>query len=249
MNIYLSELLTFISKYLSVGGTLQNILFYGIISCLLYINIGLIKQKNNLKSKTSNSISTTSQTIPPVAASIENQEYVTVIELNQALNLEVSSLKKELSALGEELELSYAKADRLTHQLSDIIDCLELSVEYDDHIWNWSIDTLSKEFTLSRYGNLVHGFPDRTNLSFKEVLSTVFDADRQAVFDAIKLSFETGTDFLMTYRMTPAGSNSILWIKSSGRVSYDENGIPVSLAGKFAFANGEPLVKKDKARQ
>ena len=244
MNIYLTESLAAIAKYLSVGGVLQNILFYGIILSLIYLNMGLIKQKRDLKPLPANSVLETSQTIHSAAVPITNQDNATVISLNQALNLEISSLKQELSALGEELELAYAKADRLTHQLSDIIDCLELSVEHDDHTWNWSIDALSKELTLSPYGSLVHGFSDRNQLPLNEALSTLFDTDRQAVADAINRSFETGANFLATYRMTPSCSSSTMWIKSSGRMFYNEHGIPMNLAGKFIFTHGEsPIIK------
>jgi hypothetical protein len=244
MNICLTESLAAIAKYVNVGGVLQNILFYGTILSLIYLNRGLIKQKSDLKSLPANSVSATSQTMQPATVPITNQDDAALIDLNQALNVEISSLKQELSALGEELELAYAKADRLTHQLSDIIDCLELSVAYDDHTWNWSIDALSKELTLSPYGSLVHGFSDRIQLPLNEALSALFDTDRQAVADAINRSFETGANFLATYRMTPSGSRSIMWVKSSGRMFYNAHGIPVSLAGKFAFTVGEPLIIK-----
>lgn len=40
----------------------------------------------------------------------------------------------------------------------------------------------------------------------------------------------------------------MLWVKSTGKVSYDEEGIPVSLTGKFVFTNGEPPTKDNKSR-
>lgn len=107
--------------------------------------------------------------------------------------------------MGEELELSYAKADRLNDQLDDIVDCLELSVEHDDHTWNWSIDTSSKEVKLSQYGRLVRGFSDRSQLSLNETLSTIIDPDRQAVAEAIDLFFATGASLFVTYRIIPVG--------------------------------------------
>lgn len=227
-----------ILNYFSVGSMWQNIVFYGIIIGLLYINIFLTRRKKSYKL----------QLIADIAAENEAQNQSSADTSAKALYKtnaeEIVILKKELLALGEELELSYMKSDRLNDQLSEILDCLELTIIYDHNPWDWSLDYSSREVTLSAYGLRIRGFSEDDKPVFDEAVTVVDPRYRQAVIDAIENSFNTGADFSMTYLINPLDGSRPREIKAIGHVQYNELGIPLKLSGKFALTYSELLAKK-----
>jgi hypothetical protein len=232
---------TSILNYFSVGGVWQNILFYVALFCLLYINIFLTRRKKSYKLQpASNSPDQKELLIQPVVDIADE----TLPPTNAALNNEIATLKKELLALGEELELSYIKSDRLNDQLSEILDCLELTIAYDHTLWDWSLDFSSKEVTLSDYGLRIRGFQEKTKLVLDDAIIVVDARHRQAVMDAIEKSFKTGADFSITYLINPLDGSRPKEIKSTGKVQYNEHGMPIKLFGMFALTYTEPLIRK-----
>jgi hypothetical protein len=230
-----------ILNYFSVGGVWQNILFYGTIFYLLYLNLFLIRRKKNYKLQpAADVLIEPEKLIQPVADDADE----TLFKTNADLKAEITTLKNELLALGEELELSYIKSDRLNDQLLEILDCLELTIAYDHNLWDWSLDFSSKEFTFSDYGLRLRGFPEKTKPIIDEAIMVIDPRHRQAVLDAIEESFKTGADFSMTYLINPLNGSRPKEIKTTGKVQYNEHGAPVKLSGKFAITHTEPLIKK-----
>lgn len=230
-----------ILNYFSVGGVWQNFFFYGTICYLLYLNLFLIRRKKNQKLQPSTNIHVEQETLIQPVADITDE---TFLKTNAASKAEIAILKNELLALGEELELSYIKSDRLNDQLSEILDCLELTVAYDHTLWDWSLDFNSKEFTFSDYGLRLRGFPEKTKPTIDEAITVVDPRHRQAVLEAIEKSFQTGADFSMTYLINPLDGSRPKEIKATGKVLYNEHGAPIKLSGKFALTYVEPLIKK-----
>jgi hypothetical protein len=234
------QLNTPILNYFSVGSAWQNILFYGAIFYLLYLNIFLIRRKKSYKQPAPDTSIEKEKHLQPIAGTTDE----TLLKTNAASNAEIAVLKNELLTLGEELELSYIKSDRLNDQLSEILDCLELTVAYDHTLWDWSLDFNSKEFTFSDYGLRLRGFPEKTKPVIDEAIMVVDPRHRQAVLDAVEKSFKTGADFSMTYLINPLDGSRPKEIKATGKVIYNEHGAPVKLSGKFAITHIEPLIKK-----
>jgi hypothetical protein len=230
-----------ILNYFSVGSAWQNFLFYGAIFYLLYLNLFLIRRKKNQKLQPSADVRIEQEKLIQPVADIAHE---TLLETNSDLNAEIAVLKNELLALGEELELSYIKSDRLNDQLSEILDCLELTVAYDHTLWDWSLDFDTKVVTFSQYGLRLRGFPENASLVLNEAALIVDPRYRQAVLDAIEKSFKTGVDFSMTYLINPLDGSRPKEIKATGKVLYNEYGTPVKLFGKFALTHTEPLIKK-----
>ncbi|MDB5149553.1 MAG: hypothetical protein JWQ57_3573 [Mucilaginibacter sp.] len=230
-----------ILNYFSVGGVWQNILFYSTIFCLLYINIFLTRRKKSYKLQPVTDMPGEKAAFiqPPKDAVNE-----TILKTNSALNTEMADLKKELLELGEELELSYVKSDRLNDQLSEIVDCLELTIAYDQGLWDWSLDFISKEVTLSEYGLRIRGFSENAKPVFDEAVKVVDPRHRQAVIDSVEKSFKTGADFSMIYLINPLDGSRPKEIKAVGKVQYNEHGTPVKLFGTFTLTYTEPLIKK-----
>lgn len=159
-------------------------------------------------------------------------------------NLEAvnASLKTELLTLGEELELSYNKYDRLNYQLTDILECLELTVSYDEKLWDWSIDPSSGELTLSEYGLRVRGYTPGTKLTWNDALNLVSDDYRKQVETALNISLNTGADFTMVYKIMPINGTRERWVRSFGKMIFRDDGTPLRLEGKFTFTLNEQLL-------
>ncbi|WP_114939552.1 hypothetical protein [Mucilaginibacter endophyticus] len=230
-----------ILNYFSVGNVWQNIVFYGIIICLLYINIFLTRRKKTYKLQL---VTNTPAEQEKLTQRTTDTSARALYKTNANLTDEIAILKKELLAQGEELELSYMKSDRLNDQLSEILDCLELTINYDHNPWDWSLDYSSGVVTLSEYGLRIRGFSENAKPVFDETITVVDPRYRQAMIDAIENSFKTGADFSMTYLINPLDGSRPKEIKATGQVQYNELGIPVKLSGKFAFTYSELLAKK-----
>ncbi|XHR94385.1 hypothetical protein ACFJIV_29575 [Mucilaginibacter sp. UC70_90] len=227
-----------ILDYFSVGSFWQNILFYATIFCLLYINIFLTRRKKSYKLQPVGDLpDEKDESALPLADSTGLKTYA-------ALNNEIATLRNELSALGEELELSYMKSERLNGQLSEILDSVELTMPYDHTLWDWSLDFSSKEITLSEYGLKIFGFPESTKPILNEAIDIIDPRQRSALMDAVENSFKTGVDFSITCLVHPLNGSRPKEIKAAGRVYYNEYGAPVKLSGKFSITHTKPLMKR-----
>ncbi|GGB17664.1 hypothetical protein [Mucilaginibacter rubeus] len=227
-----------ILDYFSVGGVWQNILFYATILCLFYINILLTRRKKNYK-------------LQPVGDLPDEKDESALttadsagLKTNVALNKEIATLRNELLALGEKLELSYMKSERLNGQLSEILDSVELTMVYDHTLWDWSLDFSSKEITLSEYGLKLFGFPENTKPILNEAIHIVDPRHQAALMDAVEKSFNTGADFSITCLVHPLNGSQSKEIKAAGRVYYNEYGTPLKLSGKFSIMHTEPVAKR-----
>lgn len=174
---------------------------------------------------------------------VENYQssYENLYQRNKDLELEAASLKAELLALGEELELSYNESDKLNDQLLDIIECLGLTVLYDEHLWDWSIDIANNELTLSEYGLRVRGYNVGITLTWMDALNIISDEYRKQVETALTISLNTGADFSMTYKIVPIDGTHEKWVRSFGKMIYGVDGSPLRLQGKFTFISQDQL--------
>ena len=240
MNINLAQFYDLFVKYLSVGSPLQNVIFYSLILLLILTNIILVKGKRSIATKE------TQDNDKPLEheafAHINESAYENLLQRNIELEAEAIVLKTELLVLKEELGLLYGKSNRLNDQLSDILDCLDLTVSYDGHLWNWSIDFYSNELSLSDYGLQIRGYPQDTKLTWMESLNQIDEQYRKQVETAITISLQTGADFSMSYKIKPKGGKMERWIRSFGKVIYSADGTPMKLEGKFTFTSDDRQV-------
>lgn len=232
------DLNTPILNHFSVGSAWQNILFYATISGLLYVNIFLTRRKKTYKGEPATGLPGEKDGSAMTAS--DN----TGLKTNAALNNEIATLRNELLALGEKLELSYMKSERLNGQLSEILDSVELTMAYDHTLWDWSLDFSSKEITLSEYGLKLFGFPENTKPVLNEAIHIVDPRYQAALMDAVEKSFNTGADFSITCLVHPLNGSQSKEIKAAGRVYYNEYGTPLKLSGKFSITHTEPLMKR-----
>ncbi|UOE47939.1 PAS domain-containing protein [Mucilaginibacter sp. SMC90] len=240
MNDNIFHTFELLIKSLSVGSPLQNILFYTFILLLLSINIFLIRRKRDVST---NKLADADQIkIDRNTAEKKHPDYERLYQQSKDLEAENASLKAELLALGEELELSYNKSDKLNEQLVDILACLDLTISYDEHLWDWSIDVANNQLTLSEYGLRVRGYPPGTKLTWIDALDIISDDYRKQVETALTISLNTGADFSMVYKITPINGTRERWVSSFGKMIFRVDGTPLRLKGKFTFTYNDQMV-------
>lgn len=237
MNIKLAQLCKLFVKYLSVGSLLQNIIFYSLILLLILINIILVKGRRRIAEKEIRNNGKLKEDV--FFDQINKLAHEGLLQRNIELEAEAAALKNQVMTLGEELLLMHMKSNRLSDQLSDILDCLDLNMSYDNQLWNWSIDFYSNELLFSDYGLRIRGYPENTKLTWMESLDLVDNQYRKQVEAAIAISLKTGADFSMTYKIIPKDGKPEKWIRSFGKVTYASDGTPIKLEGKFTFTSAE----------
>jgi cell division protein FtsB len=240
MNDNISYTFELLIKSLSVGSPLQNILFYSFILLLLLINVFLVRRK---RAVLANVLALDDEiAVDEFAVDNDRPSYETLYQRSQDLEAEVASLKGELLALGEELEISYNKSDKINEQLADILECLGLTVLYDEHLWDLSIELSNNELTLSEYGLRVCGYPPGITLTWMDALNIISDEYRKQVETALTISLKTGADFSMIYKIMPIDGGHERWVRSFGKIIYSPDGSPLRLQGKFMFTSKDQLL-------
>ena len=232
MNAKLTALIDLIPENLSVGSILQNIIFYSLILLLIGINIVIINRKRDFKKTTQD---TYKQEGHDSYIQISQSSYNALLQRSTALEAENISLREEVLSLGEELELSLKKSDMLNDQLSDILNCLDFTMSYDDHLGDWSIDVITQEISFSDYGLWIHGYQIGKKLTWMESLEVVDEEYRKQIETSFIRSLTTGADFSMTYKIKSIDEDHARWVRSFGRVKYNSNGAPTRLEGKLTL--------------
>jgi hypothetical protein len=232
MNAKLTIVIDLISPNLSVGSVLQNIIFYSLISLLIGINIVIINRKRDFKKTTQD---TDTQNGHNSYIQISRSSYNGLLQRGTALEAENSSLTLEILSLGEELELSLKKSDMLNDQLSDISNCVDLTICYDEHLGDWSIDAITQELSFSDYGLWIHGYQIGKKLTWMESLEVVDEEYRKQIETSFILSLTTGTDFSMIYKIKSIDESHARWVRSFGRVKCNSHGAPIRLEGKLTL--------------
>jgi PAS domain-containing protein len=238
MDINLAQFYDVFVTYLSVGSLLQNVIFYSFMLLLILTNIILVKGGRSIATKETQDNGKPGE--QEAFAHTNESAYEGLLQRN--IELEAAVLKTGLLALGEELELLHGKSKRLSDQVSDILDCLDLNVSYDGHLWNWSIDFYSNELSLSDYGLQIRGHPQGKKLTWMESLDLIDEQYRKQVEAAITISLQTGADYSMSYKIKTKDGKLERWIRSFGKVIYSADGTPMKLEGKFTFTSGDRQV-------
>jgi len=242
MNNSLTDPVNFIFKNLSVGGILQNLIFYALIIFLFCLNRYVIKKTSRINGSFSTDIADGKEN--ERAGILPTAQAGHLLAENKKLNAENETLKSELNSLGAELEQSYIRAEKLDDQLTEIANCFEISIAYNEAPWKWFIDIHSNELILTDYGLQVCGLPKGTKITWIEWLVVVDNAYRKEVETALNISLSTGADFSMIFQINPIDGSKSKWIRSFGATAYDDSGKAVKIAGTFSFIFGDPISNK-----
>jgi hypothetical protein len=204
---------------LSVGNWYQNLFFYTMIAGLVFINLYLVKTKAIKKAFLSRYL---------------NYKEPDLTERVNTLTADLMSLKKELMSVGEELELSYVNADRLSTMLLEALDCFSTKIEFAETGY-WSVNLQTGELSLSDNGMLLLGIPKEANLTLADGLRMVDEEYRSEIVNTIEEIIKSGTRYAKSYKINPQDGRASKWLKGSGNVLYSDEGVALALSGNFVL--------------
>jgi hypothetical protein len=148
------------------------------------------------------------------------------------LTADLMFLKKELMSIGEELELSYVNADRLSSMLLEALDCISTKIEFAETGY-WSVNLQTGELSLSDNGMVILGVPREVRLTLADGLRMVDGEYRNEIADTIEETIKSGTRYVKNYKINPPNGSTPKWLKGSGNVVYSDQGTALALSGSF----------------
>jgi PAS domain-containing protein len=212
-----------ISNPLSVGNWYQNLLFYSIITFMIFINLYFIKKKNRKRAPDQLILS---QNL--------NDNEVALNETVDGLTIEVKALRGELMNIGEELELAYAQTDKANNKLLEALDCFSTEVVLPD-VGYWSVDLETQELSISENGRLIYGIPKEERLTLTDGLRLVDEEFREDMVNTITQAMKSGKRIVKNYRMTTQDNGESKWLMTSGNITYNDHGDPLRISGSFVI--------------
>jgi two-component system sensor histidine kinase VicK len=109
-------------------------------------------------------------------------------------------------------------------------DLLQMAIDTAG-IGIWTVDVASGNLTLSPQSRLIHGIPERMELTLSESLAMITDEYRNHVMDSINQAVQSQTSFSAEYWINPMDGGKPRWLHSNGRAYYDEDGKPQYITG------------------
>jgi PAS domain S-box-containing protein len=95
----------------------------------------------------------------------------------------------------------------------------------------WTADLKTDKITISDQGKKMHGVPLNTELTLTQSLKMVAPKYVKLVEDTIKASIATDNSFDIEYIIHPLDNSNPRWIKSTGKVYYDDDNNPEIISG------------------
>lgn len=142
----------------------------------------------------------------------------------------MSELAGAINKMAMLLDAQWRQRDRAEHSLREAEERMRFALEAAG-IGIWDADLTTGVVRWSAISEAQHGLPAGTfGGTFDAFVNCIHVSDRQEVQESIDRATREHTDPHLLYRTTwPDGS--LHWVRGSGRIVYDEAGVPVRAAG------------------
>lgn len=148
---------------------------------------------------------------------------------------ELESVHRELLTKEIELKMQYDDLNIRDNELRRSEERYRLAVEgVNDGIWDW--DGKDGKLFMSKRGRTIMGFdPEQEYMSMEKWFEVIVneDVDRFARSLSKYITGPQKKHFQIEYRIKAAGDGGTKWIRTRGMAIWDENGIPVRVAGSI----------------
>ncbi|TDQ06883.1 ATP-binding protein [Pedobacter metabolipauper] len=138
----------------------------------------------------------------------------------------------EQAATYKELTLSNEKLVAAHHELKGTQLKLKQAIE-TGKMDTWSINPATFEVTMSDFIKEMFGFPLDREIAMEEILAAIDPDYREMLLTVLKNAVEKQMPSDTEYPITNQITNERLWVKATGKVYYDSNGIPSEYSGMF----------------
>lgn len=127
---------------------------------------------------------------------------------------------------------------RAKKELESARDILALAIDAAG-LGIWHVDLLTDTLTGSVKSQQLYGIPAGTAFTLTQSLDLIDLPFQDEVRQKINRAIQTGTSFENEYRLKPLDGRDHIWLKSTGKATYDAQGIPTSLNGAIVEITGE----------
>jgi two-component system sensor histidine kinase VicK len=146
-----------------------------------------------------------------------------LIEELSATNEELSASNEELVATNEELNEAHEMQRRLISNLEQSELRFRMAIEAAQ-MGSWHIDRKTKALLYNETLAKLFGYEDTTPMTYEQAIAQVTNDCREKLVAEIERAIEEGGEYDVTYAQQRFNDNEVIWLRSLGRVTPDEQG-------------------------
>ncbi|WCT13418.1 ATP-binding protein [Mucilaginibacter jinjuensis] len=108
------------------------------------------------------------------------------------------------------------ETERMSNQLRLAVEAAKIGT--------WFIQPESKALTYNENLAVIFGYKGNAPMTYEQAIGQVTDEYRSAILNAIEEAIASGGDYDFTYQQLRFNDNELVWLRSLGRISEDEQG-------------------------
>lgn len=114
--------------------------------------------------------------------------------------------------------------------LEKVTDTLKLAID-GAGIGTWNADLITGYLTVSDRSKIIHGWPDDIIITVIQSCNQIEVEHRDRVLLAVDYAVKHNNSFDEVFSLVPLNSTKKKWVRASGKVYYDAEGLPANMAG------------------
>jgi PAS domain S-box-containing protein len=174
-----------------------------------------------------------------------NEELATINEELRATNEEFQQAQEELIIFNTELTQSKSDLLNANTKLEESEHLLKMAIK-SSGLGIWIADLGSGQLNLSERGKEIMDIPQETEVTISELFSLIDPTDRDSVSDAMNAAITHDGSFITEYKINPGTSESPQWLRASGIVQKNDEGVPITLLGTILDITEQKLNEQRK---
>ncbi len=151
-----------------------------------------------------------------------NEELTSSNEEMAATNEELAATNEELRVLTEELNESQLQLLKINETATRDKEMLHLALEAAN-IGSWYIQPGSMALRYNSILARIFGYEDNIPMTYDQAIGQVSANYREQITAAIDLAITEGGDYDITYAQRRFNDNELIWLRSLGKISVNEN--------------------------
>jgi len=162
-------------------------------------------------------------TIDVTERTLSRQREQQLIEEQYAINEELTAANEELAATNEELHEAQEIQRKMISSLAESESKLGLAIEAAQ-MGSWHIDRKTKELRYNSTLAALFGYEGTEPMTYDQAIAQVTEDCRDKLVEEIEKAISDGGDYDVTYTQHRFNDNEVIWLRSLGKITRDEQG-------------------------
>lgn len=128
-------------------------------------------------------------------------------------------------------------------ELESARDILSLAIDAAG-LGIWHADLQTDLLTISEKSQHMHGISDASTMTLTDSLDMIDPEFRENVEMNINTAIKSGNSFENEYRLKPRHNREHTWLKSTGKATYDQQGLPLFITGAIVDITDQVLSRQ-----